>query len=107
MVRTAVLINLPHSTTAGAPRLAGLPLLLRAVLTAQRAGLEEMIIGGGPDPAPLLRRHPRVTIKWRWVPLDSPQASGENHGARSSDELSVLRHLRHEVKEDFVLLFAD
>ena len=107
MVRTAVLINLPNSTTAGAPRLAGLPLLLRAVLTAQRAGLEEVIIGGGPDPAPLLRRHPRVTIKWRWVPLDSSQASGENHGARSSDELSVLRHLRHEVKEDFVLLFAD
>jgi phosphatidylglycerophosphate synthase len=98
MTDKAVLININAVPTAGLPRLAGLPLLLRNVLAAQRAGIEEVVIVGGRDPARLLGRDPRVQLRWRWISL----ASGEE-----GDEAAALRRLAPEVGEEFLLLFAD
>ncbi|MBI4461432.1 MAG: CDP-alcohol phosphatidyltransferase family protein [Acidobacteria bacterium] len=97
MVRKAVLLNLADCSRAPA-RLAGLPLLLRVVLTAQRAGIEKILIAGGADPGPLLRDK-RVQLAWRWMPL---QADG-----KPPAELEALRAVGSELKENFVLLFAD
>lgn len=94
MVRTAVLLNVATEALPTRLRLAGLPLLLRAVLAAQRGGIEEMIIVGGEDPAPLLRDK-RVKPAWRWVP------------APGADEIGALRAAQAEVSQDFLLLFAD
>ncbi len=93
MVRKAVLINLTLSPVRETPRLAGLPVFLRAVLSAQRAGIEELLIVGGDDPARLLRDK-RVRLAWRWIPCEGSEAA-------------ALRAAQSELKEDFVLLFAD
>ncbi|MFQ5663666.1 MAG: CDP-alcohol phosphatidyltransferase family protein [Terriglobia bacterium] len=95
MVRKAVLINLTLAPVGAPPRLAGLPLPVRAVLSAQRAGIEEIIIVGGDDPGRLL--DPGLKVAWRWLPLP----------AQSQNELNALRRVREELKEDFVLFFAD
>jgi phosphatidylglycerophosphate synthase len=100
MVRKAILIN--RTRADGSPRsegqfqrLAGLALLLRAVLAAQRGGIEELVVVGGADPAPLLARDARVGLRWRWLPADA------------HDELSLLRAARAELTENVLLFFAD
>ena len=98
MTGKAVLINLKAAPTAAVPRLAGLPLPLRNVLVAQRAGSEEVLIVGGDDPARLLGRDSRVKIVWRWIRLDD---------AEKNNEVAALRRLAAELKEDFLLFFAD
>ncbi|MFQ5723076.1 MAG: CDP-alcohol phosphatidyltransferase family protein [Terriglobia bacterium] len=95
-VRKAILLNLTGTDPRKGPRLAGLPLLLRAVLTAQRAGLEELFIVGGQHPGGLLTRDPRVQLQWHWLPLEE-----------EPDELAALRAVGHRLHEPFVLLFAD
>ena len=97
MVRKAVLINLTLAPARKTPRLAGLPLLLRSVLAAQRAGIEELIIVGGDDPEPLLSREPRVHLVWGWLPV------------RGTDdtEMEALQTARERLDESFLVLFAD
>ena len=95
MVRQAVLLNLTHASPAGQPRLAGLPLLLRGLLVAQKAGIEEVFILGGDDPGPLLADR-RVKLRWRWLAAEPP-----------GDERAALAAARGQVREDFILLFAD
>lgn len=108
MVRKAVLLNSTLEPAAGMPRLAGLPLLLRAVVSAQRAGIEEILLVGGEDPAPLLRGDRRVKLAWRWQPAYVPQSGTSASGAAAlASEIAALRTLREELKENFVLLFAD
>ncbi|MCI0403811.1 MAG: CDP-alcohol phosphatidyltransferase family protein [Acidobacteria bacterium] len=97
MVRKAVLINQTLVPARETPRLAGLPLLLRAVLAAQRAGIEEIIIVGGDDPEPVLGRDARVHLGWGWIPVPG---TGES-------ELEALRAARERLDGDFLLLFAD
>lgn len=97
MVRKAVLVNLTLAPARETPRLAGLPLLLRGVLAAQRAGIEELIIAGGDDPEPLLGRDPRVHLVWGWLPV------------RGTDdtEMEALQTARERLDENFLVLFAD
>ncbi len=95
MVRQAVLLNLTHAPISGQPRLAGVPLLLRGLLVAQKAGLEEVLILGGADPGPLLADK-RVKLRWRWLAAGPP-----------GDERAALAAARGQVREDFILLFAD
>lgn len=99
MVRKAVVINLTAAPLPGHTRLAGLPLLLRAVLSAQRAGLEEIFIVGGEHPGRLLERDKRVQIRWRWVPL----AEAED----AHNEVKALLQVGDQLKENFLLFFAD
>jgi len=98
MARKAVLLNQTRTATAGKQRLAGLPLLLRAVLGAQRAGIEEILIVGGDPPDRLLEKDRRVHVRWRWIPAE---------GSDPANELSTLRGVARELKENFVLLFSD
>ncbi len=98
MIRQAVLINQTYSAAPGWSRLAGLPLLLRAVLTAQRAGIEEILIVGGPDPRPLLARDRRVQVSWRWVPLEA---------SPDTDEINALERVASELDDSFVVFFSD
>ncbi|MGH9863689.1 MAG: CDP-alcohol phosphatidyltransferase family protein [Candidatus Acidiferrales bacterium] len=98
MVRQAVLLNQTYSPAPGWSRLAGLPLLLRAVLTAQRAGIEEILIVGGQDPQSLLARDRRVQVVWRWVPLESSEADSE---------IKALERVAPELKENFIVFFSD
>ena len=93
MVRKAVLINLTLAPAAQTPRLAGLPVFLRAVLSAQRAGIEELFIVGGDNPAQLLRDK-RVHLTWKWIPSEG-------------SEIDALRAARPHLQEDFVVLFAE
>src|SRR5512134_3403404 len=93
MIRKAVLINLTLAPAQEMPRLAGLPVFLRAVLSAQRAGIEELTIVGGEDPARLLRDK-RVRLAWKWIP--SP-----------GTELEALRAAQGKLQQDFVVFFAD
>jgi len=95
MVRQAVLLNLTHAPAHGQPRLAGVPLLLRGLLIAQKAGLEEVLILGGADPSRLLADK-RVKLRWRWLAAEPP-----------GDERAALAAARGQVSEDFILLFAD
>ncbi len=95
-VSKGILLNLKDAAAPREPRLAGLPLLLRAVLTAQRAGLEELFIVGGHHPGGLLTRDPRVKLRWHWLPVEE-----------EPDELAALRAVGHRLHEPFVLLFAD
>ncbi|MGH9805556.1 MAG: CDP-alcohol phosphatidyltransferase family protein [Candidatus Acidiferrales bacterium] len=97
-VRKAAVLNWTQAAAPGWRRLAGLPLLLRNVLVAQRAGIEEVVVVGGEDPARLLGRDSRVKLAWRWVRLDV---------AENSNEVAALRRLAAEWKEDFLLFFAD
>lgn len=99
MIRKAILLNLTDSSTPGWHRLAGLPLLLRAFLGAQRAGIEEIILVGGKDPAGLLAGDKRVGAKWHWVPLEE--------GPQAPTEVAALLRVRHELTEDCLLFFAD
>jgi phosphatidylglycerophosphate synthase len=97
MVRKAVLINQTLAPARETPRLAGLPVLLRAVLAAQRAGIEELIVVGGDDPEPFLH-DPRVHLGWGWIPM---RGTGES-------ELEALRAAGARVNNhNFLLLFAD
>jgi phosphatidylglycerophosphate synthase len=97
MVRKAVLINQTLTPARETPRLAGLPVLLRAVLAAQRAGIEELIVVGGDDPDPFLHDS-RVLLGWGWIPV---RGTGES-------ELQSLRAARERLgRDDFLLLFAD
>ncbi|MFQ5696582.1 MAG: CDP-alcohol phosphatidyltransferase family protein, partial [Terriglobia bacterium] len=76
----------------------GLPLLLRAFLNAQRAGIEEFVIVG-EHPGGWLEHDKRIQAKWRWVPLDaSPNAPAA---------LEALRQAAANLPDQFVLLFAD
>ncbi len=93
MTRKALLINLTLAPSRETPRLAGLPVFLRAVLSAQRAGIEELLIVGGEDPAGRLRDK-RVRLAWKWIPSQG-------------SELEALRAAQAHLGEDFVLLFAD
>ncbi len=93
MIRKALLINLTQAPVRETPRLAGLPVFLRAVLSAQRAGIEELLIVGRQDPARLLRDN-RVRLTWKWIASDG-------------SELEALRAAQGELKEDFIVLFAD
>jgi len=97
MVRKAVLINQTLAPARETPRLAGLPVLLRAVLLACRAGIEELIIVGGDDPEPLLGRDARVHLSWGWIPVPG---TGES-------ELEALRAVAGRLDADFLLFFAD
>ena len=109
MVRKAVLINLTYSPLRGQPfrasplqdepRLVGLPLWWRALLIAQRAGIEEVIFVGGPDPGSLLTGNPGVKMAWRWVALNAAE--------EPQDEMNALQRVRNELTQDFVLFFAD
>jgi phosphatidylglycerophosphate synthase len=97
MVRKAVLINQTLTPARETPRLAGLPLLLRVVLGAQRAGIEEILIVGGGDPEPFLHDS-RVHLAWGWIPVPG---TGES-------EIEALRAATPRLNnEDFLLLFAD
>jgi CDP-L-myo-inositol myo-inositolphosphotransferase len=98
MTGKAVLINQTLAPPAGPLRLAGLPLLLRAVLAAQRAGVHDLLILGGSHPGPLLEHDPQVRLRWRWVP--DPEAD-------SGNEVQALLGVVEELKENFILLFAD
>src|SRR3990172_8456400 len=95
MVRQAVLLNLTHAPTTGRRGWAGVPLLLRGLLVAQKAGVEEVLLLGGADPSRWLHDQ-RVKLRWRWLPADSP-----------GDERAALAAARGQVSEDFILLFAD
>jgi phosphatidylglycerophosphate synthase len=97
MVRKAVLINLTLAPARETPRLAGLPLLLRAVLAAQRAGIEELIVVGGDDPEPVLGRDARVRLGWGWIPVRGT----------SESEREALWAAVERLSENFLLLFAD
>lgn len=97
-MQQAILIN-SGSTRLRAPKLAGTPLLLRAVLAAQRGGIEEITIVGGPNPAGLLERDKRVSLKWNWIRL--PAGEGER------TELDAFRQIAERAPEEFVLLFND
>ena len=97
MVRKAILINQTIAPARKTPRLAGLPLLLRAALSAQRAGVEELLVVGGDDPEPLLARDPRLHLAWGWIPVPG---TGES-------EMDALRAAAGRVDSDFLLLFAD
>ena len=92
MIRTAVLINQTR-TGETPPRLAGLSLPERAVLSAQHAGIEEVLIVGGQDPARWLPS--RARLRARWLPVDAP------------NEVAALRAAREQVQQPFLLLFAD
>lgn len=98
MIRKAALIQLSRGSGHPQPRLAGLPLLVRILLIAQRAGLQEIVLVGGADPTQRLARDRRIRIRWRWIGLDGPE---------ERSELACLRRLREEIQEDFVLFFAD
>jgi phosphatidylglycerophosphate synthase len=98
MARKAVLLNQTGAATASKQRLAGLPLQLRAVLGAQRAGIEEILIVGGDPPGRLLEKDRRVQVRWRWIPAE---------GSDPTDEVSALRRVAGELKENFILLFSD
>ncbi|MFQ5722928.1 MAG: CDP-alcohol phosphatidyltransferase family protein [Terriglobia bacterium] len=98
-VATAVLLTLEQNSSAGRARLAGLPLPLRAVLSAQRAGVEEILIVGGDPPARWLGGDRRVQLRWRWIPLGSPDGP--------TPEVAALRRVAPELTQPFVLLFAD
>lgn len=99
MASKAVLIN---QCCSPAPerqlRLAGVPLRLRAILAAQRGGVEEIFIVGGADPSGLLTRDPRITLIWRWIPLE---------GDEPANELNALLRVADEIRERFIVLFAD
>ena len=97
-IQQGVLLNTTESATRRPPCLAGLPTLLRSVLTAQRAGLEKLLIVGGRDPGKLLRRR-RVTLDWRWIPAEESSAT--------SRETDLLRQAHGKVDGNFVLLFSD
>jgi phosphatidylglycerophosphate synthase len=98
MTARAILINRTQDAQPARARLAGLPLLLRALLTAQRAGIEEALIVGGSDPGPVLRRSRQLKLAWRWIPDDESDSGGE---------LSALARLAGDGGDDFALLFAD
>ncbi len=93
MVRKAVLINQTLAPAHETPRLAGLPVFLRTVLSAQRAGIEDLTIVGGEDPARLLRDK-RVRLAWKWIPCQG-------------SELDAVRAAQAHVLKDFALFFAD
>ncbi|MBI2955969.1 MAG: CDP-alcohol phosphatidyltransferase family protein [Acidobacteria bacterium] len=94
MVRTAVLINLTRAPAERPLRLAGLPLVLRNVLAAQQAGIEEILAVGGEDPGRVLRDR-RVKLRWRWV------------RSQAADEVNAVRVACSELRENAVLFFAD
>jgi len=96
-VRKAALLNWTQAAP-GRGRLAGLPLVLRNVLVAQRAGIEEVFVVGGDDPAQLLGRDARVKIPCRWIRLED---------AEKRNEAAALRGLAGAVQENFLLFFAD
>ncbi|MFQ5816739.1 MAG: CDP-alcohol phosphatidyltransferase family protein [Terriglobia bacterium] len=95
----AVLLNLSSGQRADQLSLAGLPLLLRTVLSAQRAGIEEIHIIGGEHPGRLLGRDKRVKVKWHWTPLAAPH--------NSPTVRDTLGRVADDLSEEFVLLFAD
>lgn len=92
VIRKAVLIN---RTQSGAPsaRVAGLSQATRAVLAAQDAGLEEILILGGEEPSRWLPRRARSRV--RWLPLSA------------ETEIGALRAAGENLREPFLLLFAD
>lgn len=98
MVSKAILINQSCSPTPEPqPRLAGVPLLLRAILAAQRGGVKEIVIVGGDDPGRLLARERRITLAWRWIPLEDEPAN----------ELKALLRAEDEIRDRFIVFFAD
>jgi phosphatidylglycerophosphate synthase len=101
-IQQGVLLNTTESTTRRPPWLAGLPTLLRSVLTAQRAGLEKLLIVGGKDPGKLLRRR-RITLDWNWIPAEDSSATA----TVDDRETDLLRQVNGKVDGNFVLLFSD
>lgn len=93
-----MLLNWTQSAAPGWGRLAGLPLLLRNVLVAQRAGIEDLLVVGGEDPTRLLGRDSRVKLRWRWVPLEPEEPR---------NQVAALRRLAAVEREGFLLFFAD
>jgi len=106
MIRVAVLINRTRTPAGRVPVLAGLSLAKRAVLAAQRAGIEEVLVLGGADPASWLAEDARVRLRWRWIPPARPAGSSVAGLARESEVVS-LRVLHRKLHEPFLLLFAD
>lgn len=94
----AVLLNLSSTPLKQQPCLAGLPLYLRAFLGAQRAGVEEIVIISKEYPTQLLEDR-RVRVAWHWVP---PEPT-----AGQPREWDALRRTLEQLKEEFVLLFAE
>ncbi len=92
MIRIAVLLNRTLSGQPGA-RLAGLSLAARAVLSAQQAGIERVLILGGEDPA-------------RWLPARG-QARVEWLPGEDGTEVAALRRLSGRLEEPFLVFFAD
>ena len=99
VTREAILLNQTSAPGGSRLRLAGLPLLLRTLLAAQRAGIEDVLIVGGDDPSDLLNRTARLKAQWRWLPM-----AGE---ASHANEVKTFLHAAGERQGEFVLLFAD
>ena len=95
----AIVLNTTESPAVPQPWLAGLPVLLRAALTAQRAGLKELLIVGGEDPGKLFKHRKNLEISWRWIPAETSNDA--------PTELDLLRQAQGKIEGDFALLFAD
>jgi len=95
----AVLLNRTRPPGGSRLPLAGVPLLLRALLAAQRVGVEEVLVVGGQDPSDLLKRTRRLKLAWRWLP--------EVEGVATRSEVGELLRAGREVEGEFLLLFAD
>lgn len=92
MIRTAVLINhLPDG--AREARLAGLPLRVRTVLAAQQAGIDQLVVIGGDDPAAWLPSRARLRVQW--VPV------------QPASEIEALCAARPHLNEAFLIVFVD
>lgn len=112
MIRVAVLINRTRMPAGRAPWLAGLSLAKRVVLAAQRAGIEEVLVVGGANPASWLAHDARVRLRWRWIPLARhetawPTGSPAVGRLESGSEVAALQVLHTKLSEPFFLLFAD
>lgn len=61
--------------------------------------MEEILVLGGEHPARWLGRDRRVTLRWRWLPL--------NQSDSTRSELGTLRQAADELPEEFILFFSD